>query len=151
MRVDRRLHVLRRDQLRRDHKDPHGPALTFMRDDISRAGRESLYWSVLAVAFGIGVVVVLPFYLYEIPSAGDRDLDVKKYWPFGLGGFANQVAIWLSLSAPLLLPSSLIWSVRRYFRAKRRKVLALVPAAVLLLIGFAFLINWRAILEWHLD
>ena len=100
---------------------------------------------------------MLPFYMYRIPVVGAGDLqsyDVKQYWPFGLdgaGGVVHDVCIALALLAPLIVPASLIWSVLRYLGAATRRIPALLPAMVSLLIGVAYAAHWRAILAWHLD
>lgn len=116
-----------------------------------------LYWLFVVSSLLVGGLVVLPFYLHGIPAAGAGDLqvsDVKQYWPFGFqgpGAAVHRAAIVLAFAAPLLIPATTIWCLLNFFLSDRRRLVQLLPAAIGVAIGFAYLLNWRAILAWHLD
>lgn len=120
-------------------------------------GIQLLYWVSMASVMLSGVLVVLPFYAYGIPANGAGDVqvyDVKQYWPFGFegrGAVLHDAGIVLALLAPVMIPMTIVWCVRKFLGSAHRRLVTLLPALLSLWIGLAYLMNWRAILGWHLD
>jgi len=124
---------------------------------IAQRSTTTLYWAMVALTAVIGILVVLPFYAYEIPlsGAGDRpEVDVKLYWPFGFSGtgrIVHDACIVLAFVAPMLVPATLIWSTLRYLGSTVRRASLLWPAVLAFFVMAAYAWQWRAILAWHLD
>ena len=118
---------------------------------------DALYKSCNLATALVGGLVVAPFYAYEVSahSAGnDGSLDVKRYWPFGyggIGGAVNDIAIVLTLAAPLILPSSIVWCLLRYRGSRESRIISLVPAFFALVVLISYAADWSAIVAWHLD
>lgn len=63
--------------------------------------------------------------------------DVKEYRPFGFegsGALVHDIGVLLAFVGPLVIPATIIWGLLRFFGAQQ-----------------AYLMNWRAIIAWHLD
>lgn len=117
----------------------------------------SLYWAAVCCSLLIGAVVVLPFYAYRIPTQGAGDLqvyDVKQYWPFGFegpGALVHDVGLVLAFIGPLVIPATVIWGALLFLGGRHRRKMALLPVVLSAVVGLAYLLNWRAIIAWHLD
>jgi hypothetical protein len=118
---------------------------------------KALYSAAVCCSLLIGAVVVLPFYAYGIPPQGAGDVqafDVKQYWPFGFegpGALVHDIGVVLAFVGPLVIPATIIWGLLLFFGAQHRRKLALLPVLLTAFVGLAYLINWRAIIAWHLD
>lgn len=63
-------------------------------------------------------------------------------------GFEPQLADAMNANRVVLL---IIWGLLLFFGAQHRRKLALLPVLLTAFVGLAYLINWRAIIAWHLD
>ena len=118
---------------------------------------KALYWVAVGCSLLIGAVVVFPFYAYGIPAHGAGDVqayDVKQFWPFGFegpGALVHDIGVVLAFVGPLVIPATVIWGALLFLGAQHRRKAALVPVLLTAFVGLAYLINWRAIIAWHLD